>query len=259
MPPEEEKTPAGSEPINPLIVDNPEPATEEVAETATVPETEKQEAKPDDSIAKFEKMLQASQTMIGKQSSEIGALRAKLEEMTKAPEGPSEDEQLSQLYQKMEDGEIEIAEGMKQALAINSNLTASRVMNQLSQQQQQNKVSEIQGKFLTDNPDYQGVLESGALKPYLDADPLADEYVAYHKFKADEQMNALKAEYEQKILAAKEEGAKLAKGAETAGKVLGKQGSTAMAPQVQRPFKNNQEASAAMMATLKQMRSASAQ
>lgn len=256
----EEMTPAGSEPINPLIVDSPEPAKEETAAAATVPEPEKQEAKPDDSIAKFESMLKASQTMIGKQSSEIGALRAKLDEMSKpaVQAGPSEDEQLATLYKQMEDGEIEIAEGMKQALAINSNLTASRVMNQLNQQQQQAKVAEIQGKFLQDNPDYEQVLQSGALQPYLDADPLADEYVAYHKYQADQRISTLQQEYEGKIAAAKEEGAKLAKGAESAGKVLGKQGSTAMAPQVTRPFKNNNEATAAMMETLKQMRSTSA-
>lgn len=256
---DENKVPAGSIPMNP-VADNQEVPQEEVKVEAEAPQKEdKQEAKPDDTIAKFEKMLQASQSMIGKQSSEIGALRAKLEEMTKAPAGPSEDEQLSALYQKMDTGEIDIAEGMRQALAINSNLTASRVMSQLQQQQQQSEIAKVQSKFLEENPDYQQVIESGALAPYLKADPLADEYTAYHKFKADERIKQIEQENQAKILAAKEEGAKLAKGAESAGKVLGKQGSTAMAPTVNKPFKNTQEATAAMMQTLQAMRAAKAQ
>jgi predicted RNA-binding protein YlqC (UPF0109 family) len=253
-----EKTPAGSEPINPLM-DSPEPEVAEVIAEAPAPEPEKQEPKADDQATRLEKMLQASQSMIGKQGSEIGALRAKLEEMSRPPAGPSDDEQLSRLYQAMDSGEIDIAEGMRQALAINSKLTASKVMSQLQQQQQQGEVTKVQEKFLRDNPDYEKVLESGALDPYLEADPLADHYTAYHKLKADERVAEITKEYEAKILAAKEEGAKLAKGAESAGKVLGKQGGPAIAQQVNRPFKNNQEASAAMLETLKQMRSTSAQ
>jgi len=246
-------------PVAESVADNQEAPKEEVKVEAEAPKEDKQEAKPDESIAKLEAMLQASQSMIGKQSSEIGALRAKFEEMTRQPAGPSEDELLNDLYQKMDSGEIGIAEGMQQALAINSNRTASTVMSQLSQQQQQSEIAKIQGKFLQENPDYEATLQSGVLKPYLDADPLADEYTAFHKFKADERIKTIQQEYEQKVLAAKEEGAKLAKGAESAGKVLGKQGSTAMAPTVNKPFKNTQEATAAMMQTLQAMRAAKAQ
>ena len=258
----EERTPAGSEPINPLAVEDPVGQGTEagVSEAAAPAAAEvKAETKPDDSAARIESMLKASQSMIGKQAGEIGALRAKLEEMTKPTPGPSEDEALASLYQKMDSGEIEIAEGMRQALAINSNQTAARVMSQLSQQQRQGEVAKIQEKFLQENPDYEALLRSGALKPYLDADPLADEYTAFHKYKADERIKTIQTENEAKVIAAKEEGARLAKGADAAGKVLGKQGSTTAAPQVTRPFKNNQEATGAMMATLQRIRSASPQ
>ena len=88
---------------------------------------------------------------------------------------------------------------------------------------------------------------------------MADVYTAYHQYKADERMKQLEAEYQQKILAAKEEGAKLAKGSEAAGRVIGKQGSSALQPQVNKPFRNTQEATAAMMDTLQRIRQTSAQ
>jgi len=256
---DEDVVPAGSEPINPLM-DNQAPEQPAEASTeAAAPATDKPEAS-DDAMSRLEKMFKDSQSMIGKQSSEIGSLRAKLDEMTRQPEapaGPSDDETLNDLLAKMDNGEITIEQGMREALAINSKLIAVQVMNQLNQRDEQEKVAEVQGKFLKDNPDYEEVLQNGALQPYLDADPMADEYTAYHKYKGDERVNAIKAEYDAKVLAAKEEGAKLAKGAESAGKVLGKQGGSAQAPQVNRPFKNNQEATAAMMSKLHAMRSSS--
>jgi len=184
-------------------------------------------------------------------------LKAQLEAMNRPAAGPSEDQQLADLYKQMDTGEIDIAEGMRQALAINSNLTASKVMNQLAQQQQQQEVSKIQGKFLKDNPDYTELLQNGTLDSYMEEDPLSDAYTAYQKYKADEKIKTLQAEYDQKVAAAKEEGAKLAKGAESAGKVLGKQGGSAQAPQVNRPFKNGQEMRSAMMEELQRLRSTS--
>lgn len=260
----ENEVKAGSVVINPLPpddvpVDEMETSSPKAEETAPAEEDKQAEAPKDDQATRIDEILKANQAMIGKQSQEIGALRAKLEDMTKPPPGPSDDEVLNNLYRKMDDGEIDIAEGMKQALAINSNLTAAKVMQDLQKQREQEEVSKLHGDFFSKNPDYEQVVQSGVLKPYLEADPMADAYTAYHQFKADERIKGIQADYEQKILAAKEEGAKLAKGSEAAGKVIGKQGSTSLAPQVNKPFKNTQEASAAMLETLRQMRSASAQ
>lgn len=155
---------------------------------------------------------------------------------------------------KVESGDMSMEEGMMQALSLNSEKTASQVLERVAQKNSQEKIASAQQNFLKQNPDYQQVLQSGALQPYLDADPLADEYVAYTKFKADDAMNKLKQEFEGKLSAAKEEGAKLAKGSEAAGKVIGKVG---VSPSIQappKPFKNSQEAANAMMETLKQFR-----
>jgi hypothetical protein len=253
-----DQIPVGTTTINPMS-DNPVLPAEDVKVEAEAPKVDKQEAKPDDNISKLEAMLKASQTMIGKQSGEIGALRAKFDEMSRPPAGPSEDQQLADIYKAMETGDMDIHEGMRKALEINSNLTAAKVMNQMSQQQKQARVADVQGKFLKNNPDYEEVIQSGALAQYLEEDPLADEYTAYRLYKADQKLAGVQKDNEAKIAAAKEEGAKLAKGAESAGKVLGKQGGSAAIPQVQRPFKNTQEMTAAGMEQLKAMRAAAAQ
>ena len=270
----ENEVKAGSVVINPLQVDEPNVDQQQIAQPPVdgnqdaasqggANTSDGKQPGSDDQPNKIEEALKASQQMIGRQSQEIGALRAKLEEIAAAktpqqPAGPTESEQLDELYRKMDIGEIDIAEGMRQALEINSKLTAAQVMSKLQEQRQQEEVTKIHKGFLEKNPDYEQVVQSGALQPYLDADPMADVYTAYQLFKADERVKQLEADYQQKILAAKEEGAKLAKGAEAAGKVIGKQGATALQPQVNRPFKNTQEATAAMMETLQKMRQASA-
>lgn len=266
---DENKVPAGSEPINPIQteVDNSaeqQAAAEAAQQQAAAPEPDKQApVQADDKTAKLEKMLADSQKMIGKLGNELGLTRKQVEALSQtkaAPTGPGEQEQLDNIYKQMDSGKIEIAEGVRQLLTINSQLTAKQVMEQFQQQRQQEESSKRESKFLEDNPDYLEVLESGALDEYMKANPLDDQYSAYVRYQADQKIAALKAETEAKIAAAKEEGAKLAKGAETAGKVIGRQGGSAAAPpQPRQPFKNNQEASAAMMSKLQEIRGARTQ
>lgn len=253
----QEQKPYGAEPVNPLP-DNSEP--EVVEETEVVEEAPVEPDKPkDDNIARLEKMLNDSKSMVGKQSNEIGELRKKLEELT-APKdtAPPIEDQITDIERQMDEGEIPIRDGMKKILALNSKITASQVMSELDKQRQEEKFSEWQNNFIKDNPQFEEVVSSGALQPYLDADPMADEYVAYKLYQADQQLAQIKADYEAKVQAAKEEGAKLAKGAQQAGKVLGKQGASPEVKKPQGPWKSRQEAVDAMMAQLQSMRSTSA-
>lgn len=266
---QEQKTLAGSEPINPLAVEDtpqlPENSAEQTAKAD--PENTGTQQSKEDLVATLESRLKESQSMIGRQGSNIGtlkqelaALRAEIAEAKKTATGPSDEQALSEIYRQMDSGEVDIATGMQQALAINSKLTSRQVMEQVRKEQQRDKVSEVQQRFLKDNPDYPEVVESGALQPYLEADPLADEYAAFIKYKSDMRVAELEKAAAAKIAAAKEEGAKLARGAEAAGKVLGKQGSTATAtPRPPGPWKNTQDATNAMLAKLQEMRGASAQ
>lgn len=258
---EKNQSPAGSEPINPIL-DTPEP--EQQAEAPAAQEPQEDTPNPqEEALAKMESRLKEKESMIGRHGNTINSLKTEIANMKAQMESSNKQQQpdeaalLSDLYKKMDSGDIGIAEGMQQALAINSNLTAAKVAQQIAEQQKQQEVSKIQTNFLENNPDYEETLQSGVLGPYLKADPLADNYTAYHLYKADQKIAGIQAETEAKIKAAQEEGARLAKGAEAAGKVIGKQGQSTMQNNTPKPFKNAQERNAAMMETLKQMRSTS--
>jgi predicted RNA-binding protein YlqC (UPF0109 family) len=255
------QSPAGSEPINPILDT---PATEQQAAAQEMePEVKDTPTTPTpDALAKMEARLKEKESMIGKHGNTINALKTEIANMkaqlqsTNNP-APDQSQLLADLYRKMDAGEIGIAEGMNQALSINANLTAQQITQQIAAQQQQREAEKVRSNFLKKNPDYESVVESGALAPYLEEDPLHDNYSAFLLYKKDQQFAEQQKEAEAKINAAKEEGARLAKGAEAAGKVIGKQGQSAVQNSKPKPFKNNQEATAAMLETLKQFRAAS--
>ena len=251
----EGKEPVGSVPINPLaeVVENTPEAV------APAPVVDKPVESPEAAkIAQLEKMLNDSKGMIGKQSNEVGTLRKQLEEMKMAqtPKGPTIEEQIDSISDQMEAGDLGLKEGNRMIAQLSAQLGKQSAMSEFSQQKDNERVVGIQQKFLKDNPDFEELRANGMLQPYLEADPLADEYVAFKQFKADEKIKNLEAEYQVKIAAAKEEGAKLAQGAEAAGQVIGKNGSTARAAvSVPKPFTSRQDAETAMLATLQGMRS----
>lgn len=262
----EDVSPAGSTNINPLE-DVVEPVEEqkpvEKPADAPVEKQDKQEAGEPDRMTKLEKMLEESQKMIGKQSTEIGKLRGDLQSKTAQKQesevkGPSEQEQIKAILKAVDDGEMDMQEGMMKALELNTSLTTNQVMNKFGQMKQEEEVGKATQDFHAKNPDFKPLLESGALDPYLKDDPMADEYTAYKSFKADEKVAAITKEYEAKIAAAKEEGARLADGAKGTADVLGKSGAAARdAVVAPKEFKSKQEATDAMMATLGSMRSSS--
>ena len=166
----ENETPYGSEPVG--STDN---SVMEPEEETAVPEAPKEEPveapkeKPqqDSNVAKLEKMLKDSQSMIGKQSSEIGALRSQLESFGKKDAPQDDQDRVSKIMQQMDEGDISISEGMRQVLAINSQTTASQVMSELSKQRQEEETARMQKEFFDKNPDYQTVIESGELNKYM--------------------------------------------------------------------------------------------
>jgi hypothetical protein len=257
----EEKEPAGSVPFNPMQAeDNTQeaPAQEANAEPGTENPKGASGETESSRIEKLEKMLHDSRAMIGRQSTEVGALRQKLEGSLQpaAAPGPSIDEQIDLISERIENGDVSLKDGNRLIAQLSAKMGAETALNSINQRQQKERVLGIQQKFLSDNPDFQELRDNGTLQQYLDADPMADEYVAFKQYKADERVKSLEADYAAKITAAKEEGAKLAQGANATGKVLGKSGSAARAAvSAPKPFKNTQEASAAMLAQLQAMRS----
>lgn len=259
----ENQVPAGSVPVG-QSTDNNETAMEAPAELVVEQEKQEEVKGPekagDDKISKLEKMLNDSKSMIGKQSSEVGALRKQLQELQQAkaePAGPSLEDQIDVISDQIENGDIGLKEGNRAIAKLSAQMAEQSAMAKFSQQKETERVSTMQQKFLQANPDFEELVNNGVLDSYLEADPMADEYVAYKQYKADERVKALEEEYAAKIAAAKEEGAKLAQGADAAGKVLGKTGSAARATSsAPKPFKNAQDAQNTMLAQLRAMRSA---
>ncbi len=214
-------------------------------------------------MASLEQQLAASQKMIGQQSGEIKGVRAMRQELddlkaTKAaPQGPTEQEQYQSVMSQITTGDLGLEEGMAQALELKGAMTVNQVMLQLKEQQQKDSTADIQREFLKANPDFNEAVESGALKPYLDASALNDEYTAFHLMKSDQKVAALNEEHAAAVAAAKEEGARVASGAENAGKVLGKTGAAIRPTGEVKKFRNSKDATAAMSDTLAKFRSTS--
>jgi len=240
-----------NEPVEEIVVD---PAI--AAFETQIAESQAKIGEQQAMIDQQSKEMTNNQAMIGKQSQEIGGLRNELNAKPAIPQGPSEQEQIDTILKDIDTGEIDLKDGLSQVLEINTNLTASKVMSQFEKVREQDQVDQTTSEFHKDNADFQELLDGGSLQPYLDNDPMADEYTAYRQFKSDEKVTALQAKHAEELAVAKEEGAKLAEGAKVTTDVLGKPG-TAARDAAKKPvvFKNNREASNAMLTQLKGLRS----
>jgi len=170
----------------------------------------------------------------GTQGKELGSLRKSnallADELTKhksaaekatAKKEPETDYEakLNDIYTQLEGGEISVLEAIKQSNALTAEMTMAQSMtmaNKRTQELLSDKDAEAAEKqFLKDNPDYEELVASGKLQPFIDANPLlVDETIAYFQYKAEERFEAGKAEAE-----------RIAKGTENADKVLKTPGS----------------------------------
>jgi len=256
--PDKNVSPAGSTPSNPVEpVETETPAESTPSEKEVTTPVESEKGSPLNT-EKLEKMIADSQQMIGSQASEIGALREELKSKgEQQPEDSKGTDDLQAILTKMDDGDLSLADGFSQALELQGNKTTADVIAKITKMQEENAANDLQKQFHAANPDYQQLLDSGKLQPFIDNDPFGDPLLAYKEFKADEKINNLKLEYDEKIKTAKAEGAKLAQGAADAGTVIGDQGSAARtAAQTPKVFKTQQEAVDAMTTQLRTMRSA---
>jgi chromosome segregation ATPase len=254
-----EKIPSGSQSVLETGSSAPE-VVEPVAEEV-VPEpaaANPLEAK----IASLAEQLANAQKLIGKQSGEVKAVREMQKELEslkakQEPQGPSIEDQIDSISARMEEGELSLREGNKLIAQLSARMGQESALSVFTKQRQQEEAGKIQNNFLEKNPDFAEARDSGELDSYMKANPLHDEFSAYHEYKADKRIQALETEYAAKIAAAKEEGAKLASGADNAGKVLGKSGATVRPTGEVKKFNNPKEATAAMEAELAKIRSVS--
>lgn len=194
---------------------------------------------------------------LGTQGKELGALRnqiaqheaAKAEaakKETKAPE-TDYDARINEIYQKLDDGDISVAEALKQSNAITAEIVRKQAVEESNKRTQDillDKDAEAaESEWHKQHPDYNEVVASGVLQPYIDKNPiLVDETIAYFQYKADQRFEDGKAEAE-----------RIAKGAAEADTVVKETGVITKTPTRQEPLSDD-KLLASQMETLKKIR-----
>lgn len=126
-------------------------------------------------------------------------------------EEQSSQEKLDSIYDRLEDGSISVTEAMKQSNAITSEIAKGQARDAAGKQMQEVfndiDVEVARNKFHETYPDYNEIVNSGVLQPYIDKNPLlVDETLAYFQYKADQRFEAGKAETKAETETIKEPG-----------------------------------------------------
>lgn len=206
----------------------------------------------------------ALEQKLGQQGSELGQLRKQNDELLQmlkerqdqAPTEKRQDQidQLEELAQKVEDGELDVAEALKlQAQIVEDRAIqkAAKTFQELEMEREAQKAAEA---FKQQHPDFDEVKASGILEQIKARNPLHDDMSAYLEWKAAQLAAALeeakKAGYQEGLRTK----AELAEGMKGAEKVLKGQGSEIK--ESQKPSKplSDRERREAMLARLQQVR-----
>jgi len=210
----------------------------------------------------LEKAYTDLENKLGAQGKELGSLRKthalladefsknKSEaENAKAEPKTDYEAQLGEIYSQLEAGDISVTEAIKQSNALTAEMTMAQSMTMANKRTQEllaDKDAEAaERKFLEDHEDYEELVASGQLQPFIDANPLlVDETIAYFQYKAKEAFEK-----------GKEESERIAKAGDDADKVLKPSAGTptARTPARQKPLSET-ELEAKQSATIDKMR-----
>jgi len=131
----------------------------------------------------------------------IAALKAQNEmlakQMTSVTNRPSEpnpktaqvrdfSKEVEELAAKAETGDLSMGEILPKLTQIIQAQTAEQMTRVASEQERNIKASSLEQQFLTKNPDFIELVQSGALISIKQADPLQDDFTAYQTFKRQE-------------------------------------------------------------------------
>ena len=155
--------------------------------------------KTDEDAAKGFKELEGK---LGTQGHELRTLRDQVAASQKAAK-PTEDKaaaktadsdyqtQLDDIYAKLESGDISVADAIKQSNALTAETTMAIATNAAGKRTEEllldKDADAAEKQWHNDYPDYDEVVKSGALQPYIQKSPmLIDETVAYFQYKSDQ-------------------------------------------------------------------------
>jgi len=153
------------------------------------------------SESEAEKGFKELESTLGKQGQELRTLREKVASSQKA--APPEDKaaakttdagyqaQLDDIYAKLESGDISVADAIKQSNALTAETTMAIATNAAGKRTEEllldKDADAAEKQWHNDYPDYDEVVKSGALQPYIQKSPmLIDETVAYFQYKSDQ-------------------------------------------------------------------------
>jgi hypothetical protein len=135
--------------------------------------------------------------------------------------GRDYDQELLELQEKANEGEISYSELIAQSQAIQEAKTQDLVSNALSEYEQRQQVTGMQQKFLAENPDYGDFVNSQENQMLQESNPVLDNLSSYYAYKATSAAQEAEA-LRQELAQLKEQYGTSVKGA--AGQQLGKIG-----------------------------------
>lgn len=241
--------------VVPTVAIGAEPlGTPPVTDTGETPAVEtpvvEQKTDPQPILGKYksvDELINAHQELekaLGKQGAELGDLRKQNElygkalEMVKPPatqeQRPTETNrdfasELSAIQQKVDSGEMTSGEGLLYAAQIATDKAKADARQEYQRFDSERQTKTAEQQFLEKNPDFEQVLNSGALNQYFKDNPLHNNLSAYLQYQMDQRLAAANAEKEEATKAAFEKGKsevqKLAEGSKVAETVISKPGS----------------------------------
>jgi len=212
-------------------------------------------------VADLEKSYTELQAKLGDQGSRLGkaeeersALLRQLDVMqTKNQEAPIDkgkaddlEQQINNIAQQVEDGDLSIGDGMKQTALISAQIAQNETVKGIHEEQSKATVAQSKKAFSDAHPDFFELQKSGVLEPIKNQLPgFHDDISAYYALKADtlqtEMAAAVESAKQEGIALGKAEMAKIAGGDANTQKVL--QGGGKSAEKIGRkagPMKRNE-------------------
>lgn len=255
---EVQAVPAGSLPINDEDNLPSEPVTPPPEEPSSG------EGKEDMILGKFKsvddliKSYQDLEREHGRLGGEVGTLRKQTELQQKQAElllnqmaslkqgagnepplktgSPDFDQQLADLKTKVESGDIDISEALAQTVGLTSAKAEMVAREAVKRAREEERATSVRDQFLKNNPDFFELQSAGVLQSIKDENPMHDDFSAYHEYKLRETLANIEAERKAAYEKGMAEAAKLAQGAEAAGRVSGKTGAAVRAPTGTKPL-----------------------
>lgn len=192
---------------------------------------------------------------MSQQTNEIGQLRKQAKDASTAPkekekeaEPPKDyDDARSQIEEKVESGEISVAEGMAMIGEITREQTSAELESRFEDYDRKRSADEMYSNFINQSPEFLQMDESGALDDVIAKDPMHDKFSAYLLLKGQQ-------DAQDAFEKGKEEALRLSKGADGTRSILSKPGSTSREAPKPKKGMSERERVDGMMAALENAR-----